>query len=315
MTKTLNSVTQIDQLLSPTLTDLLRERTKSNLKGLYEDYFSAKPFEQFCREHLGHISIAAKILAYRYFDTDMFRQLYQILVPHAQRIYGEEKFLLHPIFYLRYTFPELAQTDQQKNAFMDSQPHFDRSYGLKAFSFWVALVDINQSTGGLCYFNDPKVLAFFSGGDKNRYSMDGYFENAEQIDPLLKTTVIQPHIAKGSALTFDSDVLHGATKPQTQWRYSFDIRLVPKSEVDHSDARVQRIVNTFHENPTLCNANNLLFLGDYLGAARHFQSLAKISKDPLVHHLSETLLKKSPDPQILKIAAKMQWRDEYCWIN
>ncbi len=310
-----NVVTQINQALDCQLTNYLYDRTQECIKELHVDYFAEKSFMEFCCEHLGHVSIAAKILAYRYFNTDIFRKLYQSLVPLAENVYGAEDLVLHPIFYLRYTFPELPQTEQHRLAFLDSQPHFDRSYGIKAFTFWIALVDIDDQTGGLCYFTDPKVVAEFSAGEKNRYNMDGYFENAVQVDSSLKPVAIQPHLKKGGVLTFDSNVLHGATKPKSKWRISFDVRLIPKEELLRADPRVQRTINLFHRSPTLCNANNLLFLGDYKGAARHFQSLSMELNNSALKYTAQTLSIKTPNPEILKSGAKMQWRDEYCWVK
>ena len=66
---------------------------------------------------------------------------------------------------------------------------------------------------------------------KNKYNLDSYIDNAEELNKLLHRVTCQPHIKAGSVLTFNSDILHGATKPKTRWRVSCDFRFVSKIQL------------------------------------------------------------------------------------
>jgi hypothetical protein len=44
------------------------------LHELHNDYFSAKTFEDFCKERLGRTALISKILAYRFFSTEIFKE-------------------------------------------------------------------------------------------------------------------------------------------------------------------------------------------------------------------------------------------------
>ena len=60
----------------------------------------------------------------------------------------------------------------------------------------------------------------------NRHNYDGYLDNIEKLDDMLRQGVNVPYADIGDVLSFDWQVLHGATRPLKKRRLSFDFRLV-----------------------------------------------------------------------------------------
>ena len=140
----LNSVIPVDSVTA------LRQRAEATLHDIYADYFSHKSFEEFQAQHLGHTSLVMKIAAYRFATAEILTQLKEWLQPHIQVTYGATDLLFHPIFYLRFSFPGVSYSEKHRAAYLDSQPHYDGSYAVEALTFWMALDNIDDETGGLC---------------------------------------------------------------------------------------------------------------------------------------------------------------------
>jgi hypothetical protein len=315
MKTTATTLLEVRDALDSEFSRYLQDRAQACLRELHADYFESIPFEEFCAGHLGHTSIAAKLLAYRFFTTSIFLRLRAALMPTVREIYGEDEVLLQPYFYLRYSFPEMAQSELHRRALLDTQPHYDRALGIRAMSFWLALVDIDEESGGLCCFSGSQAAELFPYNGRNRYNYDAYLEAASALDPQIKSSIVQPAVRAGNMLTFDSDLLHAATKPKTRWRISADFRLVARSAVERSDAAVQRQLDAFNRSPSLCNAGNLILFGDFRGASRQLAGLGPDDRVDATTGLAEILAHKQPDASVLARGGKMAWQAEYGWMK
>lgn len=246
----------------------LRERAETILSQIHQDYFPQKSFETFKVDHLGHESLVMKLVAYRFFTMDIANRLRELVGPGM---------LIHPVFYLRFSYPDTNYS----TAFLDSQPHYDTSYNLNAQTFWLALCDIDTESGGLCSFNSEEIHDHFPAGETNRYNLDRYWDAAPEIDPMLREGTVSPAIQAGDILTFDSSMLHGATKPISRKRISLDFRLMPKQLLVGKDSTVKNIFYAVNEDLDDCNKRNI----------------AAYSRQ-----------------DILQPGAKASWRREYAWL-
>jgi ectoine hydroxylase-related dioxygenase (phytanoyl-CoA dioxygenase family) len=283
---------------------LLRSRAEAMVDDIKADYFSSLTEDVFRREHLGNTSLVMKIAAYRFANEATMSLLKARLEPIAEKLYAEADLLLHPIFYLRIGYPGNNYSDLYRDAFLDSQPHYDRAFGVDAYSFWVALEDIDDESGGLAEFSSSETDAHFALNDgRNRYNYDLYLDKASEIDEMLKSSCRAPHANIGDVLTFDSSVLHGATKPKSRKRISFDFRLAPRQAIEAASSEVRVMFDAYNRSIDLCNAYNLKFVGDDFGARRFSETIDQNSNFP------------RPNSKILEPYAQMQWQDEYAFLN
>ncbi len=313
----MNNLIHLTSVLPIDYVNILRKRAEEELNIMYQDYFAGKKFSDFQNSHLGHESLVMKLVAYRFMTTETKQELILRLNSHVKKIYGGSDFLFHPVFYLRFSFPGVYYSKEHQAAFLDSQPHFDRSFNVNAFSFWLALDDVDEESGGLCSFQGHEVQEHFKLSDegRNRYNYNGYLEASAAIDPVLRRSTVAPAIRSGDMLTFDSTLLHGATKPYSRRRVSFDFRLVSKKELSSASVTVKRMFEEINSDLDLCNAKNLMVLGDSLGSSRILRQIGNLRKNDEILNISEALQLRPPDPVILQPGARMAWKDEYKWLS
>lgn len=283
---------------------------------IHADYFAEMDLHEFRTRHLGHTSLVMKMAAFRFASGDLLHSLKQAIEKNAG-IEGlaNDPLMLHPIFYLRFSWPGVSYSESHGAAFLDSQPHFDRAFGLPAFSFWTPLEPASDATGGICYFEDERTLDEYAYGPSNKHNYDTYLAAAATLDPLLRETVLAPTLDVGDVFTFDRTILHGATKPKTARRVSFDFRLCRASAAAQSAPWVQSLLAEFNRAPDLCNARNLLTIGDFLGASRILKQIAARSANQDLHLVADSLSKLAPGPDLLRQHAVMAWQSEYSWAR
>lgn len=182
--KEMKTPVRLESVFPIDLVTEMRERADAVLGEIYEDYFSAKSFDDFRLQHTGHHSLTMKIASYRFITGDLFSKLRDCLLNRLAEVYGDHEIseiLLHPIFYLRFSWPDIIYSDEENRAFLGSQPHYDCSYGVVAYSFWMPLEDTVHETGGLCYFQDDAIFDYFPPTmTRNHLNFDRYVAAAPQ---------------------------------------------------------------------------------------------------------------------------------------
>ena len=303
------------------LTQQMRAKAEETLHQVHADYFPQKSFEDFQKGHMTHAlpGVIPKIMSYRFFNSELVTSLRECLKDKVATAHNSEEasqLLFHPIFYLRFSWPNIYLSKNPTEPFMDSQPHYDIGFGLPAYVFWVPLVEINEDTGGLCYWKGEKVFELFpSPTNKNTYSYETYLEAAPTIDGDLRRDVVSHELEVGDVLTFDGTLLHGAIRPQKSVRISIDFRFVLPSKVRGCSETVQQMFKEVNESFDLTRAQNLMSIGDFLGAARILEHLSQKTNNIMLSKVAEVMKACPPQPEILKESSCYHWSNEYRWIS
>ncbi|MEQ8733915.1 MAG: phytanoyl-CoA dioxygenase family protein [Rhodospirillaceae bacterium] len=287
---------------------------EQEIKSMKEDYFNDLSDEKFGADYIFHESVIMKALAYRWATADRFDLLAEKAVAALNnsnnvREACRDDFLVHPIFYLRQSKPGYVRDNIKRQALLDGQPHYDRAFGVFAFTFWVALRDASIETGGLAFFKNSNELDKefkIDWGDRNKYNYDKYVDACSSLDQLLSETLIHPRIDAGSAYLFHSNILHGSTKALKDTRLSFDFRLIHKDDLNTASKEDQYLIMKFNEDINLSHCYGLHFLGDSKGIERH------PSRSDVVNNILDRL----PVAADIKIPQQLlRWRFEYAWYR
>ncbi len=282
----------------------IKQAALSSIDSLYYDYFADDSYSSFEENHLYNEAVVMKAAAYRFATPEVLQKLFKAAI--AASGLTEYDYVSHPVFYMRISKPSIKETSDN-NAILDSQPHYDRSFGIFSYSFWLALEEASIETGGLCFFDDSIEHIFKTDWTMpNKYNYDKYLENHTEIDLLIKDHIIYPDLKAGWAYKFDSDTLHAATKPRTSVRLSFDFRISEKAKLEGLDKRSKNIFESFNSNIALSNAKNLKLLGDNIGAERYAR---KYTLD------TSALDALASCTEIFQPKNKLAWRTEYSWID
>jgi len=297
----------------------LDHKLEAVVTQIHQDYFPDMDYDNFWESCVFHESTVMKIAAYRFANSVLIDNLKQKVVRVVDSLYTENNlvsnYLFHPIFYTRLTKPAglSSQPDLNKSPFLDSQPHFDRSFNVYAYSFWLALREADQESGGLCFFDSNSEVQnefLISWGEKNRYNYSTYVDASEKLDPIIRDHIIHPCLMAGEAYLFDSNCLHAATKSKSKIRASFDFRVMPDSLFCELDERGKKIFQLVNNDLNFSNAMNLIILGDIKGALIAYpeiQSRLGMSSNDLI----KTYSRYSPNiPR-----QKFSWRDEYAYVD
>ena len=306
----------ISAVFSKELIQKMLHRAESVMAEIRRDYFPEVGLQDFRTRHLGHTSLVMKMAAFRFASGELLHDLKKSVEKNAGlEGLSDDPLMLHPIFYLRFSWPDVSYSKAHESAFLDSQPHFDRAFGLPAHSFWTPLEPASDATGGICYFEDERTLKTYEYGPSNKHNYDTYLAAAASLDPLLRETVQAPALDVGDVFTFDRTVLHGATKPKAARRVSFDFRLCRVSAVSQSAPWVQGLLAEFNRAPDLCNARNLLTIGDFLGASRILKQISDATGNKDLGLVADSLSQLAPGPDLLRQHAVMAWQSEYSWAR
>lgn len=301
------SFPKVANLLNNIESEFFHNVAINEVEQLYKDYkFENENFNDFCEKTIWHESIGMKILATRILLKAGPNWIHDKLNLAMNNFDPNQKYFLHPIFYFRMTSPNINHKHTIKDALFDSQPHYDRSFGIKAFSFWLALVDINDETGGLCFFKKgSSVNELFPSESKiNQYDSTKYVKNHRFVDKAMSNHIKRPKLKKGQAYVFSWYDLHGATKPASKQRISFDIR-VHDLNVQEKDQN-PFILYAFQRSATLS-----IFLSLYEYGDKEF-----FTQNKSLQEIYEFLQYVYPSNNILKNTfERLQWREEYTWTD
>ncbi len=296
----------------------LYNKANECLHKVHSDYFSELDFLDYCKTYLGHYSIVSKCLAYRFFDKNIFERLKESLCKKVFNEYEVDDLYIHPIFYLRFTFPDLYVNQLQKEAYLCVPPHYDYTYKTKAFSLWMPLVDINDDDGGIVFFKksqDIKNTFKLFENSRNRYNYNSYLENAHQLDPVIKNNIEKINFKKGDICLFDEQELHAAAKALKTWRVSFDLRIIAKEDAHNtSNESFKEFLLKWNNLIDICSICNLIMCGDYIGASEKMRKLSVSERSILCDELAHLYMLKPPENKFMKKHSRIYWQDEYFWL-
>jgi hypothetical protein len=252
----------------------------------------------------------SRAVAYRMMDSETIRTLKPLIEVAASSFWGQKEYLFYPVYYVR-----LSPGRSSGSHLLDSQPHYDKSFGCHAYSFWIPLQVSNRETGGICLYPDTDVAAeYVRRNENNRNDFNSYRENSAELDPVLQDNATTYDLEPGDVVTFDSDMLHGATRPGTKDRISFDIRLLSLSE-QPKEACSPDLITLFNEHIDVSNALNLMALGDKMGAR---DILAKMDQDDLpqdIRDILQTFSSRTDLPSPDNLFEISPWQSEYAWYH
>ncbi len=285
-------------LLDKQETKKLNKKFKSLLLQIKKIYSPNLGFDDFKKKFVNHEATIMKCLAYKMMNESFWFKIKDKVSKKLKKenICDEELFC-HPIFYSRHSSPKIQFHNR---CLLEGQPHYDRSFNIKAFTIWLTLDTANSESGGLCFFKKSDFIKKnfdVKWGEKNKFNTDKYIKNYKKFDKKLEKACVRADLKPGQCYIFDSNTLHGSTKSLTRERWSLDFRFIPKSMLENCDKNSKKIIETFNENINLSNAKNLTLLGG-----------KKL--------LNKTYNIKNIKPLYnLKLPSKLSWRDEYSWVN
>ena len=288
----------IINLLTKSETKKLNKKFKNTLLKIKNLHLPNLSLDDFKRKFVNHEATIMKCVAYNIMNDNFWGHIKNKV---SQKLKKEnichEELFCHPIFYSRHSSPDIQN---QNKCLLEGQPHYDRSYNIKAFTIWLTLDRANSESGGLCFFKENKFIKknfLIKWGEKNKFNTDKYVKNYKKLDKNLEKVCIKPNLKPGQCYIFDSNTLHGSIKSISRERWSLDFRFIPKSMLKKCDYNSKKIIETFNNDINLSNAKNLMLLGGKKLLNKKYY-LNKIQ--PLYD---------------LKFPSKLSWRDEYSWIN
>lgn len=303
---------KISRVIPKDLVRKIRARTLETLAEIRADYFPGMDDETFYGEYRQSLpSKLSRAVAYRAITRELTDELVPYLRLAASAWWGAAEYTLFPVFYVRVSSPSNAGSH-----LLDSQPHYDRTFNAHAYTFWIPLEDVDRESGGICLFPDPELENIFIDHDeaKNRYDYEGYKKNHAAIDPLIQGRFEFYDLEPGDVVTFDSNVLHGATRPISRRRLSLDVRLIQIEEQDDNNS-ILRLLSLFQEYHDASNALNLYELGDGIGAKRIL--VKKGIQERLPNSMMDALNVFSSQSGFSsrKLLEASPWHAEYSWFN
>ena len=305
----------IFQLLTFEESSKLTDEVNKNCHEIWKEYFSHEDYNEFLAKYLFGDSPVQRALAYRVMSQDLYHQLAKRVFEQVKllniKAEGEEieELLCHPIFYIRKLTKDVYHRVETQKSLFESQPHFDRTFDTYAFTVWIALTEVNEKTGGVCWFEDPtnKIEKYKSSwGEKNVLGFTNYIQNFQEIDRDFIKTVKTRSISSGQCYLFDSNMLHGGTKPtENRERISFDMRFVPVTKKNKTS--IKREIRDFQRNIDNWSALNLLTLGDQSAATSKAENVEELEKQHSLPRVDKKPFEKPFD--------KVHWSTEYSWTR
>ena len=131
-----------------------------------------------------------RALSYRFLNKNKFIKLKKKI---------NQNVFINPMFYVYVIKKNFFKSELEKKALLDSQFHYDFPFSVYANTYWVALNDVNEETGTLCFPKTRRLISKFLPykNFKNRYNIDKYYKNASTLDPLVRKDAVKLSL-KGS---------------------------------------------------------------------------------------------------------------------
>ena len=276
------------------------------IHSLHKDYYSNTSFKTFFDSMFTTQNRLMRALCYRFLNGDKFIKIKKKL---------DKNVYINPLFYVFVINKKNFNSKLGKKALMDTQYHYDFPYSLYANTYWVALQDVNDETGTLCFPKTKRLISKFIPyrNFKNRYNLDKYYKNAKKLDPLIERESNKVSLKSGSAVLWGSDVCHGAfrAKKPGSPRISFDFRTITKKVLHLSDVKTIRLVEEFNKDVDTFNFLNLMYIGDYKYCERAIKKNKKLKK--YKNYFKN--LKSKKYKNLIKSKIFLRWQQEYPFVS
>src|SRR4051812_10837913 len=106
----------LDEVIQLDVVEHWKARADKIFDEIYQDYFTGESKESFFSSYLGHTSLISRLGAWRFFSQDTFNQLRVHLL--AKLGIAPKNYWFGPLSFLRYTFPEMRRSENQKKSFL-----------------------------------------------------------------------------------------------------------------------------------------------------------------------------------------------------
>jgi len=296
----------IENFFSKKETLYLRKSFYRVMHSMHKDYFSKLSFENFFKNKIERQNVLMRAMAFRFLDEKKMLMLKRKIDNDA---------LINPLFYVLISNKSFYKSEADRRSLLDTQYHYDFPYKLYATTYWFSLDDIDEKTGCLCFPNSNKLIKKFlpDKNFRNKYNIDKYFKNSKKLDGLIRKHSDFVKVKSGSAISWSSDVLHGATKSlnENKTRISFNFRLISKKHLYLSKPETIRFIEEFNKNIDEFNFLNLLNIGDYKFCMRAIKKNSKLKK--FQSYFNSLNFKNSNSFQ--KSNSFLRYQDEYQFIK
>lgn len=278
----------------------------TEIHSLHKDYYSRMNFNDFFNKMFTTQNRLMRALSYRFLNKNKFIKLKNKI---------NENIFINPLFYVFVINKNFFKSELEKKALLDTQFHYDFPFSLYSNTYWVALDDVNEDTGTLCFPKTRRLITKFLPykNFKNRYNLDKYYKNASKLDPLVRKDAVKLSLKAGSAVLWGSDICHGASRAKKFGlrRISFNFRTISKKILYLSNAKTIRFVEEFNENIDTFNFLNLLYIGDYKYCERSMKNNRQLSK--YKNYLN--YLKSNKYKNLIKSSSFLRWQEEYSFTK
>jgi hypothetical protein len=266
-------------------------------------------------------SLASRFLGYRFINTDVMSPIVDAVSNwlSANKIPG--KWYFSPLIYPRICRPDYAVI--KNNALLYTEPHYDKIDGLNPFwGVWVPLEEVNEDSGGLCYFDMPSEIreAHFPASRKN-FTLKSYITEHKEVDRIVAPYLRVISAMPGDVILFNEKCLHGATKPISKNRISINFQMIHESTLSKLSEFEQ--LKIIYSNAYLDELNliNLFNLGDIKFVKNNLEILNKqvIHEEILnqqrkkIHLNAIDAIEKMPSYEELKMV--FPWNKEFLWLK
>ena len=292
------------------LIEILKKKIFINYNELISDY--SKKFEKktikksFLKQRL-----FARLLAYRSIQPETILPIVNFLEKKYKK-----KLYLAPFFYIRYCYPNEYFIKGHKDSALYTEPHYDKyTFNNKGLSFWIPLHKTTKQSGTLCYIKkNSEIAKEFPQEGKNRYNIINYLKEFKEVDKKIKKNIKNVYCDFGNILSFDQNVLHGASRPIKKVRISLNFQISFSKKI-YTDKKFY-YSNKFLKEKNLINS---LKFGDYIFYENNkffFDELFKKKATPtLLKDNFKKLLKNKKKIKSNALLKDVHYSKEDNWLN
>jgi hypothetical protein len=266
-------------------------------------------------------SIASRILGYRFTNTTAMNPIIDAVSGWLSSNKIPGKWYFSPLIYPRICRPNYEVI--KNNALLYTEPHYDKIDGLSPFwGVWVPLEEVNEETGGLCYFDMPnEIREIHFPASKKNFTLKSYITDHKNVDQIVAPYLRVISATPGDVILFNEKCLHGATKPISKNRISINFQMMHESILGKLSGFEKLKIIYANRYLDELNLINLFNLGDSKFVIKNLDVLNKqvISERILNQEIEKinlyaiSALKKTPSHEDLKQV--LPWNKEFLWLK